>query len=121
MLIQLKGLGFHESEVQLALESTGNNMESALEFLAQTQNNETDLRALIERLQNSDFFSGPSTSSGANTLSNNFIQKLEKEIESLQAYRRFQEDTTINEYDYLDLPLFHEEQILQEYKNLFEQ
>lgn len=123
MMEQLLQLGFRESHVRLALESTYNNMDRTLEFLIQMHHSENDLRALHDRIQISSANQNvPTTSSGINTLYKQFLDKLKNEIESLQAYKRFREDTTINsEYDYLDLPLVHEEQFLQEYKNLLEQ
>lgn len=125
LLEQLKQLGFKEDMVRVALETTANNMEKALDFLVRIFGNEEELVKQMERI--SEVAKGivsddtPSTSSGISSLVNTALDKVKNEMESLKAYERFNEDLSSNEQDYLDLPLVQEEQILAEYKRFLEQ
>lgn len=111
--------------VRVALETTANNMEKALDFLVRIFGNEEELVKQMERI--SEVAKGivsddtPSTSSGISSLVNTALDKVKNEMESLKAYERFNEDLSSNEQDYLDLPLVQEEQILAEYKRFLEQ
>ncbi|XP_014102311.1 NEDD8 ultimate buster 1 isoform X1 [Bactrocera oleae] len=126
LLEQLKQLGFNEDMVRVALETTSNNMENALDFLVKIFGNEEELVKQLERITEAGkiVIAGddtPSTSSGIGSLVNTALGKVKDEMESLKAYERFNEDLTSNEQDYLDLPLLQEEQILAEYKRFLEQ
>uniref|UniRef100_A0A1I8NVK4 UBA domain-containing protein n=1 Tax=Stomoxys calcitrans TaxID=35570 RepID=A0A1I8NVK4_STOCA len=128
ILSQLQQLGFTEDLARVALETTQNSLDKAIDFLIKTHGSETELMAAMERMTNaavatvaSDQYEGPSTSSGVNTLVTKALGKAQKEMESLKAYQRFTEEMPDNENDYLDLPLVQEEQILAEYKRLLEQ
>lgn len=112
--------------VRVALETTSNNMENALDFLVKIFGNEEELVKQLERITEAGkiVIAGddtPSTSSGIGSLVNTALGKVKDEMESLKAYERFNEDLTSNEQDYLDLPLLQEEQILAEYKRFLEQ
>ncbi|KNC33992.1 hypothetical protein FF38_10190 [Lucilia cuprina] len=128
ILSQLKQLGFNEEMARVALETTENSLDNAMEFLMKMYGNETELVAAMDRMTaaaasavaNVDY-GGPSTSSGASSLITKALDKAQKEMESLKAYNRFTEEITDNEHDYLDLPLVQEEQFLAEYKRLLEQ
>ncbi|XP_075156008.1 NEDD8 ultimate buster 1 [Haematobia irritans] len=128
ILSQLQQLGFTEDLARVALETTQNSLDKAIEFLIKTHGSETELMAAMEKMANvaasaitSSQFDGPSTSSGVNGLVTKALDKAHKEMESLKAYKRFTEEMPDNEHDYLDLPLIQEEQILAEYKRLLEQ
>ncbi|XP_065364111.1 NEDD8 ultimate buster 1-like [Calliphora vicina] len=128
ILSQLKQLGFNEEMARMALETTENSLDNAIEFLMKLYGNETELVAAMDRMTAvaasvvaNDNYGGPSTSSGANSLITKALDKAQKEMESLKAYNRFTEEITDNEQDYLDLPLVQEEQFLAEYKRLLEQ
>ncbi|XP_055845263.1 NEDD8 ultimate buster 1 [Episyrphus balteatus] len=120
---ELKKMGFDEKTVRLALESTMNNSEKAMEFLLKTFENQNELSATIQQLVNAT--SGASTSTGAvsgeSSIVGKFLKKAQREIDSMSAYNRFNEDISPNENEYLDLPLVQEEQILAEYKRFLEQ
>ncbi|XP_067636364.1 NEDD8 ultimate buster 1 [Eurosta solidaginis] len=125
LMEQLKQLGFSEDLVRVALETSQNNMDKALDFLVKTFGSEEDLLQQMNRIAetaaNLTGMDGPSTSSGINSLVSMAMSKVNNEMESLKAFERFNEDITSNEQDYLDLPLLQEEQILAEYKRFFEQ
>ncbi|XP_061396692.1 NEDD8 ultimate buster 1 [Musca vetustissima] len=132
ILTQLQQLGFTEDMARVALETTQNSLDKAIEFLIKTHGSETELLTAMERISTSaaaaasDMVAnqdneGPSTSSGVTSLVTKALDKAQKEIESLKAYKRFTEEMPDNEHDYLDLPLVQEEQILVEYKRLLEQ
>lgn len=128
ILSQLQQLGFSEEMARVALETTENSLDNAIEFLMKMYGNETELANAMDRITaaaaaalTNDNYGGPSTSSGANSLVTKALDKAQKEMESLKAYDRFTEEMTDNEQDYLDLPLVQEEQILAEYKRLLEQ
>ncbi|KAL9882660.1 NEDD8 ultimate buster 1 [Glossina fuscipes fuscipes] len=119
LMEQLQQLGFSESRVRIALEATRNNLESAIDFLVKMYTDEKDLSMFIERMTAVATDQGaPSTSTGLNSLAQQIVEKAAKEIESLNAYNRFKQDFIANDFDYLDLPLIQEEQILAEYKHL---
>lgn len=120
LMQQLQQLGFSESRVRVALETTRNNLESAIDFLVKMYiDEEEDLSKFIERMTTVATDQGaPSTSTGLNNLAQQIVEKATKEIESLNAYNRFKQDFIANDLDYLDLPLIQEEQILAEYKHL---
>ncbi|KAM7348693.1 NEDD8 ultimate buster 1 isoform 2-T2 [Cochliomyia hominivorax] len=128
ILAQLQQLGFSEDMARVALETTQNSLDSAIEFLVKMYGSETELMTAMERMieagntlaENANY-GGPSTSSGGNTLITKALDVCKKEMDSLKAYERFTEEITDNEQDYLDLPLIQEEQILAEYKRLLEQ
>lgn len=110
---------------RVALETTQNSLDKAMEFLMKVFGDETELKCLMERLTASasatENLEGPSTSTGGNSLITKALEKAEKEVESLKAYDRFTMEIADNEQDYLDLPLIQEEQILAEYKRLLMQ
>ena len=128
ILSQLQQLGFDEEIARLALETSENSLDSAIEFLMKLHGNEEELESLMTRMMelatstadNNDY-GGPSTSSGADSLLTKALDQAKKEMESLKAYDRFTQELTNTEQDYLDLPLVQEEQILAEYKRLLEQ
>lgn len=132
ILTQLQQLGFSEEMARVALETTQNSLDKAIEFLIKTHGSETELLSAMERISTSAAAAasaivanqdneGPSTSSGVSSLVSKTLEKAQKEMESLKAYKRFTEEMPDNEHDYLDLPLVQEEQILAEYKRLLEQ
>uniref|UniRef100_A0A1A9WA10 UBA domain-containing protein n=1 Tax=Glossina brevipalpis TaxID=37001 RepID=A0A1A9WA10_9MUSC len=119
LMQQLQQLGFSESYVRIALETTRNNLERAIDFLIKMYTDEEDLAKFVERMTTIAAEQGaPSTSTGLNSLAQRIAQRAMNEIESLNAYNRFKQDFIDNEMDYLDLPLIQEEQILEEYKHL---
>ncbi|KAI8118923.1 NEDD8 ultimate buster 1 [Lucilia cuprina] len=75
ILSQLKQLGFNEEMARVALETTENSLDNAMEFLMKMYGNETELVAAMDRMTaaaasavaNVDY-GGPSTSSGASSL-----------------------------------------------------
>ncbi|XP_055914257.1 NEDD8 ultimate buster 1 [Eupeodes corollae] len=122
---ELKNMGFDEQTVRLALESTTNNPEKAIDFLLKTFKNQSDLSNTIEQLVRT-YTGGASTSTGGavsddSTVMGKFLKRAQKEIDSMSAYNRFNEDISANENEYLDLSLIQEEQILAEYKLFLEQ
>uniref|UniRef100_A0A1B0A0W3 UBA domain-containing protein n=1 Tax=Glossina pallidipes TaxID=7398 RepID=A0A1B0A0W3_GLOPL len=120
LMQQLQQLGFSESRVRVALETTRNNLESAIDFLVKMYTDEEDLSKFIERITTVATDQGaPSTSTGLNNLAQQIVEKATKEIESLNAYNRFKQDFIANDLDYLDLPLIQEEQILAEFLDDF--
>lgn len=132
ILTQLQQLGFSEEMARVALETTQNSLDKAIEFLIKTHGSETELLSAMERISTSAAAAasaivanqdneGPSTSSGVSSLVSKTLEKAQKQMESLKAYKRFTEEMPDNEHDYLDLPLVQEEQILAEYKRLLEQ
>ncbi|XP_036318039.1 NEDD8 ultimate buster 1-like [Rhagoletis pomonella] len=125
LLEQLKQLGFNENMVRVALETTENNPEKALDFLVKIFGSEEELRKQISHIAKAakEILADdtPSTSSGNNSLASTALDKMKNEMESYEAYERFNQDLTSNEQDYLDLPLQQEEQILAEYKRFLEQ
>ncbi|XP_037937514.1 NEDD8 ultimate buster 1 [Teleopsis dalmanni] len=119
LLDELKKLGFDEQLANIALQTTGNNIDKAADYLIRMLNDENQLKSMMEKVSQAlNAADGPSTSSGINSLASDLIQKAQLELESLTAYRRFHVDITDTENDYLDLPLLQEEQILTEYRNL---
>ncbi|XP_004523948.1 NEDD8 ultimate buster 1 [Ceratitis capitata] len=117
---QLKTLGFNEEMVRVALEANANNLEKSLDFLVKASGNEEELaeqmQRMVEAASNVVDDNAPSTSSGASALVQTALKKFKQEMKFLNAYKRFNEDLTNNDDDYLDLPLVQEEQILAEYK-----
>lgn len=128
LLNEFMKMGFDEQTVRLALESSHNDSEKAINFLLKTFDNHDDINAKIQELVNSNSNSNtePSTSSGAAfdggdaTVLSKFLKKAHEEIDSMSAYNRFSEDVSSNDDDYLDLPLLQEEQFLAEYKRFLE-
>ncbi|XP_068156814.1 NEDD8 ultimate buster 1 [Drosophila tropicalis] len=131
----LHQLGFPIPLVRVALETTQNDMKRAVEFLLKSQSNENQILKIIETMAqtlsgNLNDQQQPTSSSNARPyidLSSSKMQMIEtfltmakSELESYKAYKRFNEDVTMNDNDYLDLPLIQEEQILIEYKHLLE-
>ncbi|XP_044248911.1 NEDD8 ultimate buster 1 [Drosophila takahashii] len=123
-LAQLLQLGFNEANSRVALENASNNMERAIECLLRAFQSEEELRETIERVGRLAF-DGPSTSSASTAPPSPIIEAVLKharsEIETYQAYERFNADISQNDMDYLDLPLVQEEKVLQEYLGLLQQ
>ncbi|EDW84976.1 uncharacterized protein Dwil_GK12848 [Drosophila willistoni] len=132
----LHQLGFPMALVRIALETTQNDMKRSVEFLLKSQSDENQLLQVIDNMSQTlsgnpdDQQQQPTSSSNARPfidisssklqLIETFLTMAKSELESYKAYTRFNEDLTMNDNDYLDLPLIQEEQILIEYKNLLE-
>ncbi|XP_022209871.2 NEDD8 ultimate buster 1 [Drosophila obscura] len=117
----LQQLGFPSVTARAALETTGNNMEAAIQFLVSSLNTEKELLSTIEAMTRLLDYEGPSGSHAASpALIHTIIKQAKSEMESHRAFERFNEDVTDNSIVYLDLPLDQEEQILLEYKSLLE-
>lgn len=129
-------IGFREDMARLALETSHNDIDKSVDFLIRTFTNENELLATMEEVAkkseqaaicitaSSEVSVNPSTSTAAapnNNIFRNVMRKAKSEIESLQAYKRFNKDLPENENDYLDLSLIQEEQLLTDYKRLLEQ
>lgn len=118
-LTEMESLGFHMEMSIIALQSTYDNMTAAVDLLLELQSNGRYTTILNELKQiHTD---GPSTSSissadGAVARNEKLLKKLTKEAEQLTAFKRFAEDFNEGEDSHLDLPLEHEEKIINEYK-----
>lgn len=128
MLRQLLSLGFPEPTARAALETTRNDFDRSIDFILKSLNNENELLNVVKNMNNliTQHDSRTATSSSSPlprtpemlALIESVLHKTEHEMESFNAYKRFNEDLTDNDQDYLDLPLEQEEQILIEYKRL---
>ncbi|XP_017109096.2 NEDD8 ultimate buster 1 [Drosophila bipectinata] len=129
-LKHLLHLGFEETAVRAALESTHNDVERAIEFLLRSFQTEEELKETMDRIRNLSIQENePSTSSSSlssmspllSPIMNSVLRQAQEEIDAMQAYQRFNSDINQNDQDYLDLPLVLEEQLLAEYRHLLEQ
>ncbi|XP_017056314.1 NEDD8 ultimate buster 1 [Drosophila ficusphila] len=125
-------LGFKEENVRVALETTSNDVERAIECLLRAFQSEDELKQTMERASrmieglDSD---GPSTSTSAGQMQaappspiiEAVLKHARSEMETNKAYERFNSDLSQNDQDYLDLPLVQEEMVLNEYLNLLQQ
>ncbi|KAI8044637.1 NEDD8 ultimate buster 1 [Drosophila gunungcola] len=135
LLSTLLQLGFQAPSARAALETTENNFRKSVEFLLKSFVNEAELLAVVEAMTKLLEDHGPSGSNRATTNSStpilnlsvsklNFIESAlgmaKSEMESYNAFKRFNENLSENSSNYLDLPLVQEEQILNEYRRLLE-
>ncbi|XP_016974421.1 NEDD8 ultimate buster 1 [Drosophila rhopaloa] len=135
LLSTLQQLGFQTQTARSALETTENDFRKSVEFLLKSFVNETELMAVIGAMTKLLEDHGPSgsnrtTSNSSAPLLNLSSSKLaliqsvlgqaKSEMESYNAFKRFNEDLSENSSNYLDLPLVQEEQILSEYRRLLE-
>jgi len=126
-LAALLQLGFLEPAARAALESAHNNLLQATDFLLKALQSEEELMETVERVKKLAIGGNDataSTSQGAAPslpLIDTVLQKAKAEIDAYQAYKRLHADLSLNDQDYLDLPLLQEEQLLAEYRNLLEQ
>ncbi|KAH8363681.1 hypothetical protein KR084_013010 [Drosophila pseudotakahashii] len=136
LLSTLQQLGFSATTARAALETTDNDFRKSIEFLLKSFVSEAELLGVIEAMTKLMEDLGPSGSnrgssgnssttplvnlSGSKTrLVKSVLSQAKSQIESYNAYKRFNDLTDINSH-YLDLPLVQEEQILIEYRNLLE-
>ncbi|SPP83553.1 NEDD8 ultimate buster 1 [Drosophila guanche] len=120
LLATLQQLGFSLARARVALETTENNLEAAIQFLLKMLSEEV-LRSIIEamtRLLEDQAASGSQTAPPA--LVQTVIEQAKSKLESYTAIQRFKAELKGNAMMYLDLPLKQEEQILMEYKNLLD-
>jgi len=135
LLTTLQHLGFSEISARDALETTGNSFHKSLKFLLKSFPNESELLHVIETMTKVLEVQEPTSSTNATAnsttplvnLSNSKVNLLQtvlseakSEIESYNAFKRFNENLAENNNHYLNLPLDQEEQILIEYKRLLE-
>ncbi|XP_017052858.2 NEDD8 ultimate buster 1 [Drosophila ficusphila] len=135
LLSTLEQLGFQAQAAQAALETTGNDFGKCMEFLMKSFTNEKDLLAFIETIKKLVEQNGPSGSKKTRTNSSTSVvnlstsklsliqsalAKAKSEMETYNAFKRFNKNLSENNSNYLDLPLVQEEQILSEYRRLLE-
>ncbi|XP_030080831.1 NEDD8 ultimate buster 1 [Drosophila hydei] len=144
MLYTLRELGFRLSAARAALETTSNNLDSAIDFLLKSFATEEELNSVIEHMATLTAQAANTAAAAANDASSaasasstsvsrlsaltpsklalvkSVLGKAKTEIESYSAYKRFNEDIPDIDQDYLDLPLEQEEQILNEYRQLLD-
>ncbi|XP_016997277.2 NEDD8 ultimate buster 1 [Drosophila takahashii] len=137
LLSTLQQLGFPAPNARVALETTDNNFRKSIEFLLKSFVSEAELLGVIEKMTKlvedlgpSGSKRGSSSSSSTTPLVNlsgskmrlvkSVLSQAKSEIESYNAYKRFNEELSEINSHYLDLPLVQEEQILIEYRNLLE-
>ncbi|EDW98735.1 NEDD8 ultimate buster 1 [Drosophila yakuba] len=135
LLTTLQQLGFSETSARDALETTGNSFRKSVKYLLKSFATEAELLAVIETMTKILEVQGPSSSTSASTNSTtplvslstskmnmlkSVLSQAKTEMESYNAFKRFNENLAENSLHYLDLPLEQEEQILIEYKRLLE-
>lgn len=129
MLATLVSLGFQESTARAALEITRNDMDRSLDFILKSLSNEQELHKVVNYMNNlitqRDSRIAASSSSPPPPLTPEMLELIQSvlnktahEMESFNAYKRFNDELPDNDQDYLDLPLEQEEQILIEYQSL---
>ncbi|XP_017079863.2 NEDD8 ultimate buster 1 [Drosophila eugracilis] len=136
LLSTLQQLGFPATSARTALETTENDFRKSMEFLLKSFVSEDELLAVIEAMQKLLKDQGPSSSNRGTgnsstpllnlsatelALIQSVLVKAKSEMESYNAFKRFNEDLAENNSHYLDLPLVQEEQVLNEYRHLLEQ
>ncbi|XP_043653597.1 NEDD8 ultimate buster 1 [Drosophila teissieri] len=135
LLTTLQQLGFSETSAREALETTGNSFRKSVKYLLKSFASEAELLTVIETMTKILEVQGPSSSTSATTNSStplvslstskmnmlkSVLSQAKTEMESYNAFKRFNENLAENSLHYLDLPLEQEEQILIEYKRLLE-
>ncbi|XP_017125496.1 NEDD8 ultimate buster 1 isoform X1 [Drosophila elegans] len=129
-LAHLLQLGFNEDNVRVALETTSNDIERAIECLLRAFQNEDELKQTMDRVSRmvdskGQDLDGPSTSNAQAApplaIIDAVLKHARSEIETYKAYERFNADLSQNDMDYLDLPLVQEEKILAEYLKMLQQ
>lgn len=122
LLDVLKNFGFTDSQVRLALETTRNNLDNSIEFLLELYETEDDLQNVVQRLTgaNIQLDNAPTTSSGINNLMRLVLDKAKARINTMESFKRFKEDISHNENDYLDIDLQQELELLVTYKSMLE-
>lgn len=118
---QLISLGFDVSIAKQALEQHSNDINKAMDYLLNLQQ-DGKYEEAIAFAQNAiaGTSSDPSTSSAPEAKVSQFLNKAKEAIrqkkDADQAFRRFREDFNNDGDDYLDMPLEMEEQLVLEYK-----
>lgn len=117
LLDQITKIGFPKEIVEMALKYNTNDMEKTVDYLLSLQSN-INFASTLEAIT-SQFFDGPSTSSGSadvDALKEKFKKRIKTDLEEREALERFSEDVSAESDDHLDLTLIQEENILIEYK-----
>jgi hypothetical protein len=112
LTIQLVSFGFTSEMAKMALKTTFNNQNEALDYLLKLQSDGT-YDSILNNMSNNN---GPSTSSGLGSTIVQQTKALRKKVDEMKVYKRFTEDISSDEDSYLDLPLTLEEKLINDYK-----
>jgi UBA/TS-N domain len=110
--IQLVSFGFTAEMAKMALKTTINNQNAALDYLLKLQSDGTYATILNSLTNGND----PSTSSGLGSTMVDHANVLKNKVDEMKVYKRFTEDISSDEDSYLDLPLQLEEKLINDYK-----